>query len=746
MFLIAILAFQVWWFASYSIWDKTGFSAAAGYGALYTGFRVVHFVVLAAISVSAGLLVLRGLRMREFIDRHATLPVALLAAFIGIAAIRVILFLLGYANLLRIELLGPAAAVVLWIARRALWELCGRLWREASACAAGLSRSHFAIGAVLASTIAMLLFAVALLNILYVSNENGDYITHYGPYYDAVLARHGIWPNDVWYQYFYSKGEGLGFLSMILSDRHGKHLSAFLCFTLACLAFFDLMRREFKSSFWAALGVIVAVSLFVRDDTGAFEKHHAGVASILVGMAYCSYQLFHAEKRDSMAWTWGGAACAMSLVVLSAPAVAYAVVLICGLAVYSAIMRRWSVARALISWLVASGIFLGFVLVVNYAVTGLPEITPFGTWLKFLDRVSLAKWMSPHLIDYLEQGSAGFQREGFGVKLLGALSATRLDRVVGLVFLKWGLIVVAVLAMVVGVILVSRRRWPSEFGLLALICILVCSGVVAGYMAVSQPVSVYRASVFNIFFVTPLVIAFAIVIVRHGVATHLSVVVTTVLAVAVIGKAVVYANFTDPQKIEARLSFLVGQRSFADAFALEYGVPPALYDLRFEYGRNERWLYLRATNEAGLAHFIGRGIETEVSYSLGPKWHVIAYGTAGDAREELSRLGFNYFLLQVAEPVFGALPYSDLFSPTALEDHFRVVARVGSLVLLTWRNAGEPADPAMSLFAEEWARTLSGSSFQDLYLRSRFIYDVKTSGNGLPATALGELAPVPGWQ
>jgi hypothetical protein len=742
--LIAILAFQAWWFASYSIWDRPGFFAGQGYGGLYTGLRVFHFAVLAAISVGAGVLVLRGLRMRDFIDRHTALPVALLAAFIGIAAIRLVLFLLGYANLLRIELLGPAAAVVLWVARRELLELPGRLWRDISTSTASLSRAHFAIGTMLASAIAMLLFSVALLNVLYVNNENGDYLTHYGPYYDAVLAQHGIWPNDVWYQYFYSKGEGFGFLSMSLSDRHGKHLSAFLCFTLACLALFDLMRREFKSSFWAALGVIVVVSLFVRDDSGAFAKHHAAVASILVGIAYCSYQLFYAEERDSRAWAWGGALCAMSLVVLSAPAVAYAAVLISGLAVFSAVIRRWSVARTFISWLIVSGVLLGCVLVWNYAVTGLPEITPWGASLKFLNRVSFAEWVSPHLIDYMDQGSAGFQVGGLRTRLVGALGATRLDRIADLVFSNLRLMAVAIL--VVGVILASTRRWFTEFGLLALIGVLVCGGVVASYLAVSQPVSVYRASVFNIFFATPLVIAIAMVIVRHAVATHLSFFVTTALTVVVIVKAVVYANVMDPQKIEARLSFLAGQRSLADAHALEYGVPPALYELRFKYGKNERWLYLRATNEAGLSHFIGSGVETEVSYSLGPRWHVIAYDTASNAREELDRLGFKYFLLQVGEPVFGTLPYSDLFSPTALGDHFRVVARVGSFVLLTWRNAGEPRDPAMRLLAEEWTRTLSESMLQDLYLRARFIYDVKSSGNRIPSAALRELPPVKGWQ
>ena len=35
-----------------------------------------------------------------------------------------------------------------------------------------------------------------------------DYFTHYFYYYQTVIAHHGLWPNDVWYHYYYDKGAG----------------------------------------------------------------------------------------------------------------------------------------------------------------------------------------------------------------------------------------------------------------------------------------------------------------------------------------------------------------------------------------------------------------------------------------------------------------------------------------------------------------------------------------------------------
>ena len=57
----------------------------------------------------------------------------------------------------------------------------------------------------------------------------GDYYTHYFYYYLAVIQNHGLAPNDVWYHYYYSKGSGLAFLGMLLSDPEAPALTTYAC-------------------------------------------------------------------------------------------------------------------------------------------------------------------------------------------------------------------------------------------------------------------------------------------------------------------------------------------------------------------------------------------------------------------------------------------------------------------------------------------------------------------------------------
>ena len=70
-----------------------------------------------------------------------------------------------------------------------------------------------------------------------------DYFTHYFYYYLEVLKNHGLAPNDVWYQYYYSKGSGLAFLGMLLTDPEAPALSALPCVICAVVAVMTLAER-----------------------------------------------------------------------------------------------------------------------------------------------------------------------------------------------------------------------------------------------------------------------------------------------------------------------------------------------------------------------------------------------------------------------------------------------------------------------------------------------------------------------
>ena len=85
----------------------------------------------------------------------------------------------------------------------------------------------------------------------------GDYYTHYFYYYLEVLKNHGLAPNDVWYHYYYSKGSGLTFLGMLLTDPEAPALTTYPCVVFAAVAIATLAARMAPNSLWPAAGAFI---------------------------------------------------------------------------------------------------------------------------------------------------------------------------------------------------------------------------------------------------------------------------------------------------------------------------------------------------------------------------------------------------------------------------------------------------------------------------------------------------------
>jgi hypothetical protein len=89
-----------------------------------------------------------------------------------------------------------------------------------------------------------------------------DYYTHYFPYYLEVVKNHNIWPNDVWYHYYYSKGSGLIFLSMLLTDPLSPQVVTMVFFTVSAVVVYCLLRKMTGSTM-CANGCVLYLAAFV---------------------------------------------------------------------------------------------------------------------------------------------------------------------------------------------------------------------------------------------------------------------------------------------------------------------------------------------------------------------------------------------------------------------------------------------------------------------------------------------------
>ena len=120
---------------------------------------------------------------------------------------------------------------------------------------------------------------------------SGDYYTHYFYYYLEVLKNHGLAPNDVWYHYYYSKGSGLAFLGMLLTDPEAPALTTFPCVIFAAVAIATLAARMAPGSLWPAAGagiylLVLSASVSAPHGGGEFQKDHEEVAALVVLTAW----------------------------------------------------------------------------------------------------------------------------------------------------------------------------------------------------------------------------------------------------------------------------------------------------------------------------------------------------------------------------------------------------------------------------------------------------------------------------
>ena len=119
---------------------------------------------------------------------------------------------------------------------------------------------------------------------------SGDYYTHYFYYYLEVLKNHGLAPNDVWYHYYYSKGSGLAFLGMLLTDPEAPALTTFPCVIFAAVAIATLAARMAPGSLWPAAGALIYLLYYLLNfngiGEGEFQKDHEEVAALVVLTAW----------------------------------------------------------------------------------------------------------------------------------------------------------------------------------------------------------------------------------------------------------------------------------------------------------------------------------------------------------------------------------------------------------------------------------------------------------------------------
>lgn len=203
-----------------------------------------------------------------------------------------------------------------------------------------------------------------------------DFYNHYFPYFNAVIRDGNVGPNEVWYHYFYSKGLGLYFLSMLLLDPLAIHLVGTTFILAAALMVFDLLRQPNRSLLLPLFGVLLYITCYIytpgrgifafTGGWGDLEKIHELTAVLLLALVWLTVQAIRGE-RVILLFCLLAACCTILLVQVGLFAGLFFALML----VYALIRKQHTLAVSMFAGGCATALSLAVIFAINYLNTGI---------------------------------------------------------------------------------------------------------------------------------------------------------------------------------------------------------------------------------------------------------------------------------------------------------------------------------------------------------------------------------------
>ena len=729
---------------------------------LYNILRVILLVYFGCIMYSAGAGFLRLAGWRSVTAGLGVMERFFLLSVLGCSLVNLMMFILGWSNLLYRWIAVLISSVILLYSyadvRALAGDVLGRLGRRVSEQPASL-RWVF-MGQLL---LALLFLGVILVTLALAPFRSTDVINHYHKYFLAVTESHNIWPNDIWYHFYVSKGAGLHIMGVLLGDINSIPLVSFFAFVLSACLVVSYAWRRMHSIFWGTAVFFLYTAFFLTlgySDKLLFERHHIVTAAFIGGVVWMGMLLPEIERASRYRWVVLSAIVATALMVWAPTSFALVLpYLLFGWLLF-VLMFKGERSRMLgLVPLAAAGI-TALVLGTNYLVTGLGEATPVRLFWKFGDLSRFSAWVSPYLMMHIMEGS-GPGLGGVSGALIRDIASRgylegllRLDRIS---FMGSPLFLAAsACAAVAG----CWCRWKSRSVRRAaapinrsvkgdgearrsasLYSFLLVLGFLAIAVIISPLTGQYVSTCRYYIFATTLIVllgvhlaAFLFGRLPSRLRSAFAIAICLLIAMAVVPPLPVRVSY---------VRFAAGRLSMKDFYERYAQVPAFAWEILDAAGPGER---IWSVSDQGVGRLLGPGVRVEntMGSRMCRNWHVVVFEDPGAASAELRKEKLNYFLLDLEQVSYGALCYSPLFAPENIGRSFSIAWHRGPIYLLSWREEGD--EPLPGEFLESWASWLdSESSFKPLYERMKSIY-AANDGRLYPIYRDPDLPPVRGWQ
>lgn len=706
---------------------------------VYNILRLVMTGYVAFCVYATGAFVLRAL-FRPAASSIPAFSFVLIAFFAGVGIWHLFILAVGHASLLNRTVILIATTPIIFLAGRnllrgetAAFEAIGHQWRTSN-----LFERAYASAAVL--VLMGTVFAIILSKGIYPGGGH-DYWLHYFHFFDRALEAESTLPNEAWYQYFYSKGMGVTFLAMVLTDPMGGQLAGMI-FLFAGAAVVAVISLRLGAPAGFALGAAALLLLFYTHTPGIghiangggwgqLQKNHITSSAIFVAIVWMTGELLNAAPHQRRIWMAGVVASIVAVSLATAQSMLLVGLFAFLLLVGCLALRRYALAIYVFFIGGACAASLAGVLVLNYAVTGVPLDQMIVEFWPIVQLQKLIPLGGLQIAVGIHQGISGMKRAApplFSPETFDVIYNSFFLYLATPLFLKGALFALGAMAFVMSL---RKSAWDKTPLLLTVIVFLVSALIATVIGGTTQPISFPRYAEFNLFL---------LIILSVGIWQYVSFRLSGVhpagkyLAIAV--SAVVFANaganFTYHHLYQLRpimrngTAFLLGKMSIYDGFKHQEGLRGVFSWSGVYPGVLRAWEFLGPRKRFWSFHLQaycmlpGCWIESRDSFPLGEHFRDVYYGTAEAARAGLQADGLNHFFVVTNFPMGSALPYTELFNPDNIGKYLGYEWTDGRSYLLTWLD--QPGvRPLPPEFIEGYRNNTNGTGVvQEQFRRAQF--------------------------
>ncbi|KAF0144471.1 MAG: Uncharacterized protein FD156_1775 [Nitrospirae bacterium] len=715
------------------------------------GFSVIVYIFLKVIFAGYFMMILltSGVALQRIVLPKSDVSsvgfgIYLIACFfLGASALALLMLILGFLKAYYfatvIIITAPLVGLTPFILPSLMTIVKARFYQILKTLSPAVSLAYIAL---LISTV---IIAIVLLlhKGIFPGELDSDVWMHYLHYYKEVSVNGNIWPNDLWYHFYLSKGAGLFFLASLLTDVMSPAIVSWCFVIITAIIVYDILSEHISYPLWPLLGaLLVFLSLsaitnqyVTENTTSSFFKHHIILMGFIAFGFWCAIR-FVGNLSHETAWLLGiVGALSFFYIGFYIPTTVIPLIAIWffEVAVVSLFLQRKPMqARVFIGFAVAALFGSLFAFLINYSVTGLADNTPVSLMWKFADKERFGKLWSPWIIEYYFLASSFDSQPVIlsnilkvDIHWIAQLCRTWFFKDVPL--LSYSILLTAFIGAAY-----SRSSWKPVISANKRNDILYAALFIGNALLFAQFFKNYN-SLFRLYNFTVIFVILFIILFWAAVLGPMSRYKPAIVAAVVLLSAGFFIKdlplYITKNRTEALWQYVTGRISTKDAVAdTDFLINSYIKnDTRFShfikansYIRDgSKMLYMG--QDCGPGYFFPAMVVSELSYALGNKYDVTLFGPPEEARSAYQRLGINYFALNLRRQFFVGLPFSPLFKAENVQKYLDLVWADGDFYLLAWKT--ENSDKVMPVeFLHkleqkqlEESKTGWGTYYKDMY-------------------------------